>query len=251
MSTKRIFLMSIALMLVFSGLIFTFTTADNNVNGGQRYSRSRIGVFQVIITNVSDIGIEVTSSNYNGTLLAKGPWLYISDRIGKGFWDSVKDMVQEEEAKVLVVVFERNGTRIPVLAALKQDDLILVRPHLVRRSVAGERHTRTYQSLYARVVRVGENYMVIEREGHKILMRIPENSTWFVAGGEVKTWAELKENFSEGDVIRVFYHNIVVFRSGFEEFTELKGFLWGYSGAIIDLSNGFTITRYIPPQNSQ
>ena len=83
--------------------------------------------------------------------------------------------------------------------------------------------------------------MILERDGHRVIALA--NGKWIEAGEEEVTWADVRDEFKPGDQIRLFYHDIAVFNEKFENLTGIKALIWSYSGAILDLTSGTTLSR--------
>ncbi len=240
MRSYRLLAIGLVLLVALSIIIYTapsFATEDNT----QTDRRPRIVRFEADIVNVTDKGIEVVSNLYNGTIFGKGRWVYISEDMGRLAWKDAKNLIEIGDANILVAVVERGDRKIPVLLGVKQEGLMLLREGFVRRSIVDHVKARGYISLTGTVVKTGENYLVLNVRGKNILFKIAENRTWTVAGDGEATWSRLKEEFSRGDQVQVYFHVVMKFNKLFTEFTGIRAIAGGY-GTFIDLTDGVTIT---------
>ena len=247
---KLFAVLSIVIILCI-GIASVYTTnvlASNNTKADKSTTKhSKIGkvkVFNATIVNITDTYIYVESEAYTGKLIAKGKWIYIANAFGRGNWAEVKDLVNKGEALIIMASIHRKNKTYHILLGLKEDSVILIRPILMRHMTQKHLHTKTYMGVYATILDNKDNYMIVNRSGHKILVLINPESRWYKAGYGVVTWSEVRSEFKSGDMIRIFCHNILIIKEGYAKYLGFKALIWGYSGAIIDLTSGTAITRY-------
>lgn len=249
----------IIITLIIVGLLFTVTmvkpytlattfqdVAAQTLDESGENKKFNIKLFSGAITSVTNTSIYVESDEFTGELFARGKWLYIdSEFIGFGNWAKVKDYISEGQALIMMLSINKNDKIINVLLGLKQEDVILLRPRVLKHYAVKHAHTRNYFGVYGTILHRGENYMLIDNNGRKAIVVVGINSTWYKAGSGVTTWKEIRSEFKDGDRIRVFCHNILVLNSKFAEYFGFNAIIWGYSGSIIDLTSGTSITRYL------
>ena len=194
------------------------------------------------INSIDNSTITVTTeSGESMKLFAAGKWILISDEVERLAWTEVRSYLEKGNALIVMATLSKGNVSKNVLLGVKQNDIILVRPILIKHYVKAHKHTATYLSFRGTLADKGENYMILERGGAKILAIT--NGDWIKAGGGEVTWKDVSNEFQPGDEIRLFYHNLVVMKSEFTENFGINGFIWGYSGAIIDLTSGTTLSR--------
>lgn len=240
MRSNRLLAIGLALLVALSIMIYTapsFATDDNT----QADRRHRIVRFEAEIVNITDNGIEVVSNLFNGTIFGRGRWVYIGEEMGRLAWKDAKNLVELGDADILMALLEWGDRRIPVLLGVKQEGLMLLREGFIRRSIVDHVKARGYIGLLGTVVKTGENYLVLHVRDVNILFKIAENRTWTVAGDGEATWSQLKEEFSRGDQVQVYFHKVIKFNKLFTEFTGIRAIACGY-GTFIDLTDGVTIT---------
>ena len=106
---------------------------------------------------------------------------------------------------------------------------------------AGHRHTKTYMGPRGELVEKGKNYMILEKDGRRVIAST--RGKWIKAGGGEVTWSDVADEFHVGDTVRLFCHNILAMRKEFSDVFGIDVFIWGYSGAIIDLTSGTALSR--------
>ncbi|MCD6536621.1 MAG: hypothetical protein J7K49_06285 [Thaumarchaeota archaeon] len=183
----------------------------------------------------------VNESGESIKLFAKGRWILISDEVRAMPWIEAMNYVEGGDALIVMTTLGNGNVTRDILLGIKQEDVILVRPSLLKHCAKGHRHSSTYLSFRGEVADTGENYMILERDGNVVLALA--NGEWVKAGGETVTWKDVSDEFRPGDEVRLFCHNIVVMNDDFAENFGIRGFIWGYSGAIIDLTSGTTLSR--------
>jgi len=210
----------------------------------QRKPRLEVKILEGKITSIGEKVITIESSEFTGELIAIGKWLLISaNDAGVYSWSDVKHYVSEGDALIVVTTISRRNKTLNVLLALKQGDVILVRPIVLRYYAKGLKHTKLYMGIYCKVVGRRGPYLVVERNGFTGLLMADPNGKWYKAGyGEV-TWNEIVDEFKEGDLVRVFCHNVLVMKEEFSEKFGISFIVWSYSGSIIDLTSGVAITK--------
>ena len=210
----------------------------------QRRPKLEVKAFEGRVTSIGERSIVVEDDEFIGELIAIGKWLLISSEdAGVYSWSDVKGYVNEGDAFIVMVVVSRGNKTFNILLALKQSNTILIRPIALRYYAKGHKHTRLYMSIYCKVVGRRGPYLVIEKNGVTGLLMADPNSKWYKAGHEETTWSGIVNEFKEGDLIRVFYHNVLVFKDEFREKFGIGFVIWSYSGAIIDLTTGLAITK--------
>ena len=183
----------------------------------------------------------VNESGESLSLFARGRWILISEEVRAMPWIEAMNYVEGGDAVIVMTTIGKGNVTRDILLGIKQGDVILVRPSLLRHCAKGHRHSSTYLSFRGEVADTGENYMMLERNGNAVLALA--NGERVKAGGEVVTWKDVSDEFRPGDEVRLFCHNIVVMNDDFAENFGIRGFIWGYSGAIIDLTSGTTLSR--------
>lgn len=118
---------------------------------------------------------------------------------------------------------------------------MMFRPILLKVYAAGHKHTKTYMGPRGELVDKGKNYMVLENDGRRVIAST--RGKWIKAGGGEVTWSDVADEFHVGDTVRLFCHNILAMRKEFSDVFGIDGFIWGYSGAIIDLTSGTALSR--------
>jgi len=206
----------------------------------------KVKLFEGTITAITDTAITVEAEEFSGNLIAIGKWIYVYEGvIGIAEWARVKNYVEEGRALIAMASITKGNKTLDVLLGLKQENLVLVRPILIRYYTEKHYHTKAYIGIYGKIVSKGGNFLLIENKGIRGLVVVDAESTWYKAGYGLVTWKDVADEFKVGDLIRIFCHNVLILK---EEFAERFGFnavIWGYSGAIIDLTSGTAISRYI------
>ncbi|RLF14453.1 MAG: hypothetical protein DRJ97_06245 [Thermoprotei archaeon] len=215
------------------------------VHGGSRqlaqgHNLPSVEFMEVRVASVDDQAVTVVKGGEALRLLVKGGWVAVTEeRVERGPWAEVKGLVEEGPATVAVASVGEGDEQL--LLGLKQGDVALLSPALIRRCAERRVHTRLYMGVRGEVVHVGGNYLVVERDGRRALA-ITEGR-WLKAGGGEVAWSEVADEFREGDVVRLFCHNVLIMEDEFAEAFGLNAFIWGYSGAIIDLTSGVALQR--------
>ena len=216
------------------------------------YSRKfpRPRFLSVNVTEVGDSYVAVESDALSGKLVALGTWLYVHGaEAGRARWAEIKDRVSTGPAVAAVVEVERGDKRVLVLAGLRQGEigegLLIVRPWLLRRCAERLLSTRHYLGIYANVTVSTSHYMLVETRAGAALAILQPGSKWYVAGRGEATWSEVAGEFRKGDLIRIFCHNVLILSDEFAEHMGFKALIWGYSGAIINLTTGTTVCKFV------
>ena len=202
-----------------------------------------LGVLETMIVSIDNSSITVVGDNGEEIkLLAIGRWIIVSEEIvPNANWANAMDYVKDGKATVIVGMIARGNETRYICLGLKQGDVIMFRRILLRIYAAGHRHTKTYMGPKGELVDKGENYMILERDGHKVIAIT--SGKWIKAGGEEVTWSDVMDEFHIGDTVRLFCHNILVMRKEFSDIFGIDAFIWGYSGAIIDFTSGVALSR--------
>ena len=243
MRTSKYFALGLIFIVALSALLITIPSlAVEDAGNSQTDRKWNLVRFQAEIRHVSDLGVEVSSGVFNGTVLGVGKWIYIDTEIGRDRWKNIMDKVEEGDAYILMGVTERNGTRVHVLLALKQEGLLLLRPKFILRSVSEHRTGHMFFMIKGEVLRTGDNYLIVKARDNSFLLKIARNSTWTLAGNGDVTWSDIKTEFTPGDSVTIYFRKLIVFNDLFAEFTGFKFAGYGV-GTVVDVSNGITITR--------
>lgn len=200
---------------------------------------ARLEVFNATITSVTSTGIVV--EGVEGELVARGRWVVVADVVKLCNWSVASSYVGEGAALVAAVAVRRDNSTTYVLVALRQGDVALLRPLLLRRAALAHRHTRIYMSVKGVLTSKGGNYMVLERGGRRVLAVV--RGEWIKAGAGTVTWSDIQGEFRVGDEVRIFCHHVLLVRPRLSRILGFNAIVWGYSGAIIDLSSGTTLSR--------
>jgi len=235
------------------GLSLSICENCKSRNGGDQVTEDlefkenvKVKVFEGIITLISNDSITVESEEFSGQLLAKGRWFFIDGSyIGIKSWVKVYCYIEEGEALIVMASISKDDKTINLLLGLKQEDLALLRPIILKQSIRKYAHTKNYFGIYGTILYKGNNYLLINNRGYRAIVAISENSTWYKAGDGLVTWEEVRGEFNDGDRIRVFCHNILILNKELSKYFGFNAIIWGYSGAIIDLTSGVSITKYV------
>lgn len=196
------------------------------------------------MTATDDSTLIVTTAEGTLELFAKGRWIIITDEsIDGALWARTKSRVVEGGALAAMSSTTKDGEMLNVLLGLAQGGAILLRPVVLRREAKRYVHTSNYISVGGRVADRGKNYLTIERGGFKGLVAIRSESRWIKAGAGEVTWSEASDEFKVGDTVRIFCHNALIMKGEFAGNFGISAFVWGYSGAIINLTSGTTLSR--------
>jgi len=201
-----------------------------------------LDVLETKIVSVDNSSITVIGEDDEEiSLLAKGKWIIISDEIiPKTRWIDAMSYVKESEAVVMATITRGNETHY-ICLGLKQGEIMMFRPILLKIYAAGHKHTKTYMGPRGELVDKGKNYMILEKDGRRVIAST--RGKWIKAGGGEVTWSDVADEFHVGDTVRLFCHNILAMRKEFSDVFGIDGFIWGYSGAIIDLTSGTALSR--------
>ncbi len=202
---------------------------------------SSIEVFNARILAVGDSTITVEREGEEMELAAEGMWLMVAGKVAKVEWSEAAGYIESREALVAMVTLNRGDSIVNVLLGLRQGGNIFIRPALLKRSAARHVHMRAYLSVRGEIAEKGENYLLIKRGDHMAL--VVTGGAWLKAGEGETTWEEASASFNPGDTVRVFCHNILVLRKEAAEAFGIRAVIWGYSGAIINLSNGTALSK--------
>ena len=222
--------------LIASVLIYTYApTAVTK-------PKPKLEVYEVTITAVTNTTIEVTSESLTGELIARGRWIVMtSESISLSNWTESMEYVSEGSATVIVGTIVKGNNTYYILAGLKQGDVSLIRPCTLKYYTRRHIHTKTYMSIKGEISSKGGNFLVLDRNGNKVLVMISEK--WIKAGEGEVTWSEVADEFRVGDTLRIFYHNLLVLKPQFTEVFGLSAVIWGYSGAIINMDTGTALSK--------
>ena len=198
--------------------------------------------FEAEILSVNNSTITVLKGDEELELYARGKWLLITSQLmNASCWAKVRDYVNEGDALVTIARIDSENQTANILLALKQDETTLIRLKFLKHHVKRYRNTGTYMSVKGSIIEKAGNYFLIDRNGNKAIVAV--NGKWRKAGGGEVTWSDVSDEFRIGDEVRIFCHNILVMDEEFSEKFGINAFIWGYSGAIIDLTSGTTISK--------
>ena len=202
-----------------------------------------LDVLETKIVSVDNSSITVIGEDDEEiSLLAKGKWIIISDEIiPKTEWIDAMSYVKESEAVVVMATITRGNETHYICLGLKQGEVMMFKPILLKVYAAGHKHTKTYMGPRGELVDKGKNYMILEKDGRRVIAST--RGKWIKAGGGEVTWSDVADEFHVGDTVRLFCHNILAMRKEFSDVFGIDGFIWGYSGAIIDLTSGTALSR--------
>ena len=202
-----------------------------------------LDVLETKIVSVDNSSITVIGEDDEEiSLLAKGKWIIISDEIiPKTEWIDAMSYVKESEAVVVMATITRGNETHYICLGLKQGEVMMFKPILLKVYAAGHKHTKTYMGPRGELVDKGKNYMILENDGRRVIAST--RGKWIKAGGGEVTWSDVADEFHVGDTVRLFCHNILAMRKEFSDVFGIDGFIWGYSGAIIDLTSGTALSR--------
>ena len=202
-----------------------------------------LDVLETKIVSVDNSSITVIGEDDEEiSLLAKGKWIIISDEIiPKTEWIDAMSYVKESEAVVVMATITRGNETHYICLGLKQGEVMMFKPILLKVYAAGHKHTKTYMGPRGELVDKGKNYMILENDGRRVIAST--RGKWIKAGGGEVTWSDVADEFHVGDTVRLFCHSILAMRKEFSDVFGIDGFIWGYSGAIIDLTSGTALSR--------
>ncbi len=204
--------------------------------------RPRVGVYEVTIVGVTNTTVTVTSGNVTEELIAEGRWLLVTDdTVDLLPWFEAMNQIERGDATIVVAKTSLSNETKYVLLGLKQGDRKLVRLILIKHSAVKHLHTRTYMSIRGKIALKGEKLILLDRNGTKGIVVV--GGKWVKAGSGETTWSEVADEFNVGDNLRIFCHNILVLNNKFTETFGIKFVVWGYSGAIINLDTGTTLSK--------
>ena len=205
-------------------------------------AKPEIEKYETTIASIANSTITVTKGGEAIELLAKGRWFLVTDELVRLVpWSEAASYIEEGYALVVAVTASRANKTVDVLLGLKQGDVALFRPILLRYWAKRHVHTKSYVSVRGQIAHKGSDYFTIEREGRRGLVVV--RGEWLRAGGGEVTWEEVADEFRIGDTVRIFCHNVLIMSEDFAETFDIGAFIWGYSGAIIDLTSGVTISK--------
>ncbi|RLF05673.1 MAG: hypothetical protein DRK00_03790 [Thermoprotei archaeon] len=201
--------------------------------------RAELRVLNATVTSITPTGLMI--EGVEGELTARGKWIVVADAVRLCNWSVASGYIGEGHALMAMAAIEEGNSTRYVLLALKQGGVTLFRPLLLKHAALAHKHVRTYVSLRGELVSKGGNYMVLERAGRRVLALV--RGRWIKAGAGEVTWGDVQGDFKPGDEVRVFCHHVLVFKPWFSKIFGIDALIWGYSGAIIDLTSGTTISR--------
>ncbi|MHC1629007.1 MAG: hypothetical protein ACXQTI_09285 [Candidatus Nezhaarchaeales archaeon] len=202
-----------------------------------------INVLNATIIEIGNSTITVESNQFSGELIAIGRWIMLSkNEVGIRCWLEAKNSIEEGEAVIVMATVSRGNKTIDVLMGLKQDDVVLVRPILMKHAVIKVRHG-TFEFSCKLIDKMGP-LLVIEKREIRALVLVNPESKWYKAGYGDVLWKDVIDEFNIGDALWLCTHNIAVLRDDFSKIFGFKAVIWGFSGAIIDLTSGVAVAKY-------
>lgn len=237
---------SIAGMTLYSSNVLAEASSSDNITSVRKGVKYSVRIFNGTITSITSSNITIESDVFSGTLSTNGSWIYIDREIIKrGEWGGVYGQLSEGDAFIAMLSIEKDGRSLGILLGLKQNDILVFRTRILNHYTSRWMHTRNYFGIYGKIVYKGENYIAINKDGRKILVIVGQETEWYKAGYGVVKWSEVRDEFNEGDTVRIFYHNILILDNRLAEYLGFKAILWGYSGSIIDLDSGTALMKYL------
>ena len=198
-------------------------------------------LLEASVTSVGDSSITVAMNGEEVELLTGGRWLLLGEYANKTSWIDAMNHVERGDALVAVLTIRGENATNRVLLGLKQGDLFLFRARFLERSVKKHLRTRVYMGVRGEIAEKYGNYFVIDRGGLRAYVFV--GGSWRKAGDGEVSWSDVSEEFRIGDEVRIFCHNIAVMNDKFADSFGIKAFIWGYSGAIMDLTSGAAISK--------
>jgi len=237
---------SIAGVTLYSSNVLAEASSSDDTASEYKGVKYNVRIFNGTITSITNSNITIESDVFSGTLSTNGGWIYIdSELIKRGDWSSVYGQLSEGDAFIAMLSIEKGDRSLNILLGLKQNDILVFRARVLNRYTSRWMHTRNYFGIYGKIVYKGENYMAINKHGHNILVIVGQETEWYKAGYGVVKWSDVRDEFNEGDTVRIFYHNILILNNRLAEYLGFKAIIWGYSGSIIDLDSGTALMRYL------
>lgn len=243
---KLVKYLALAMVVVSALSILPYATALTQPSWSARNVKpgKPIKIVEAVVVSTDNSNLIVMAGEETLELFAKGRWLVITNElIDRALWAGAKNYVVEGDALVAISSAKKEGETLNLVLGLAQGDTVLLRPILLKREAKRYVHTSNYVSVGGRIVDKGKNYLVIERSGFKGLVAIGSESKWVKAGGGEVTWSEASGEFEVGDDVRIFCHNVLIMKEEFAGNFGISAFVWGYSGAIINLTSGTTLSR--------
>ena len=242
LSHKKITMIAV---IVIASLIISMSGAyalDNASNPMKGDLEKAIIAEEVTVISIDNSTITVVrGAGDEMRLFAKGTWIIVSDKVEALPWIEAKSYVKSGEAKAIILTRRTGNETGGILLGLKQDEITIFRPILAKACIKRHKHASIYLSIRGKVEKIGENYMILKIGDQKILALA--RGDWIKAGAGEASWKDVSNEFNQGDQVRLFYHNLITMNNLFAENLGIRGFIWGYSGAIIDLTSGATLSR--------
>ena len=175
-------------------------------------SKARIIRLRVQVISANNRTLTVQARNRTGKLFAAGKWIVISGGERESLdWSEVRNFIKVgENATIAFTIMRRNNRTIPILLALKQGNVRLVR-YIPRRSLS---------LLISKRVRADFKAIVMNASERGILAKVGNRSVfiimagrWIKAGEGSTSWSEVRGLFSPGDKIWVYGRMIILKRS--------------------------------------
>lgn len=221
-----------------------------NANAGTTVATSNLGldahvaiIPSATIVSMDNATITIESEEYSGSLISKGKWIALtSDDAELCKWLEASTLIEMGNATIAMATLSKDNKTINVLLGLKQGDLILIRPKIIKRAIAKAKHG-TFEFTCKLVGKVGP-FLVVEKKGIRALVLVDPDGKWYKAGYGAVTWREVVNELNVGDALWLCTHNIAILKKGFAEVLGVRALIWGFSGAIIDLTNGIAIAKY-------
>ncbi len=234
----------IAISLLFSTLIIHSLSVSANVDpvatAGVALTRSKIRFFKANITLIADSYI---IANDSIKLITGGRWLVISNNLTAiQYWSKVKSYIDDGLALLIIASITRNGRAYNVLLGLRQNSKVLLRPALIKCCKLKYLHGAV--EFTCKLIGRRGFSLLVEKKGFKALILLNPNGKWRRAGNGDVYWRDVVNEFNIGDTLWICTHNILILKPVLAKFTGVNALIWGFSGAIIDLSNGLALAKH-------
>ncbi len=201
----------------------------------------RIKVFKATIAEVTNNTITIQVNNTSIRLLSLGKWIIVSDGIVDFCkWNKIKGYVKQSEALVVVLTVRRMNKTLSILLGLRQENLTLFRPQLLKFAIYKRRHG-TFE-FACKLLAKGNSLILIEARKFKFITVV--KGKWIKAGDGIVSWSDVVNEFNVGDRLWICCHNIVVFKPKFIRIFGVHGLIYGFSGALIDIDSGIALVKY-------
>lgn len=202
-----------------------------------------IWALNATITKVDNRTITIRSDNSTFEAVAAGRWLLVSEsEVGLQPWALAKEYIDEGDASALIANVSWRGEEVMVLLCLKQGDVLVIRPLTLKHYTRVHRHGN-FEFTCRLVEKMGSS-LIVEKRGLKALVLLDPDGLWYRAGyGDVE-WRDVVDQLSVSDTLWLCTHNILVLKGELADMLGFNALIWGFSGAIMDLTNGLALAKY-------